>query len=78
MTVEQAMVMIYRFFSSPAAEQSVLDGYADGGQVSAWARDAVAWTIQAEVFRPDGTLAPQAQITQEALTACLGQIVVAC
>lgn len=42
MTVEQALVMIYRFFGSPVADQSVLDSYSDGGQISAWARDAAA------------------------------------
>lgn len=78
MTVEQAMVMIYRFFSSPAADQSVLNRYEDGGQVSAWAKDAVAWTIANEVFQPDSTISPQESITVEELATCLGQIVVAC
>ena len=78
MTVEQAMVMIYRFFGSPAADQAVLSGYEDGGQVSPWARDAVAWTITSQVFQPHGAIAPQAQITVEELAACLGQIAVAC
>lgn len=44
MTVEQAMVMIYRFFSSPFADQSVLNSYEDGDLVSSWAKDAMAWT----------------------------------
>ncbi len=78
MTVEQAMVMIYRFFSSPAADQSVLNHYEDGSRVSAWAKDAVAWTIANEVFQPDGTISPQEPITVEELATCLGQIVVAC
>lgn len=59
MTVEQAMVMIYRFFGSPAADRSVLSGYEDGEQVSSWAKDAVAWTIANEVFRPDRAISPQ-------------------
>lgn len=77
MTIEQAMVMIYRVSSSPTANQSVLNRYEDGGQVSAWAKDAVAWTIANEVFQPDSTISPQEPITIEALTACLGQIGVA-
>ncbi len=77
MTVEQAMVMIYRFFSSPAADQSVLNSYEDGDRVSSWAKDAVAWTIANEVFLPNGGIFPQALITVEELTACLGQIAVA-
>lgn len=76
MTVEQAMVMIYRFFGNPAADQSVLNRYEDGNLISAWARDAVAWTIANQVFRPDGTISPQTPITVETLTACLGQIAV--
>lgn len=78
MTVEQAMVMIYRFFSSPPADQSVLHRYEDGNQVSAWAKDAVAWTIANELFQPDQTISPQAAITVEELATCLGQIAVAC
>lgn len=78
MTIEQAMAMIYRFFSCPAADRSVLNRYEDGDQVSAWARDAVAWTIANGVFRPDQTISPQAAITVEELAACLGQIAVAC
>ena len=78
MTVEQAMVMLYRFFSSPAADQSVLNGYEDGGQISAWAKDAVSWAITNEVIRPDGTISPQKPITAEKLAACLGQIAAAC
>ena len=78
MTVEQAMVMIYRFFSSPAADLSAMDCYEDESQVSPWARNAVAWTIANVVFQPDGIISPQARITVEELTHCLGQIAVAC
>ena len=77
MTVEQAMVMIHRFFGMPAGDLSALARYEDGGQVSAWAREAVAWTITNEVFQPKGAISPQAPITVEDLTLCLGQIVVA-
>ena len=78
MTEEQAMVMLYRCSKSPAADQSVLNGYEDGGQISAWAKDAVSWEITNGVIRPDGTISPQKPITAEELAACLGQIVVAC
>ena len=61
------MVMLYRFFSSPAADQSVLNGYEDGGQISAWAKDAVSWEITNGVIRPDGTISPQKPITAEDL-----------
>lgn len=78
MTVEQALVMIHRFFGRPAADPSVLSRYEGGGQVSAWARDAAAWTLANQVFQPRGAISPQAPITVEELTLCLGQIVVAC
>ena len=77
MTVEQAMVMIYRFWGSPDVDTSVLNRYEDGGLVSAWARDAVAWTIVNEVFCPNVVISPKRPITVEELTICLGQIVVA-
>ena len=78
MTVEQAMVMLYRFSKSPAADQTVLDRYEDGGQVSAWAKNAVSWTITIGAVPPNGSITPQALINVEELAACLDQIVVAC
>lgn len=78
MTVEQAMLMIYRFFGSPDADLSILGGVKGGDQVSPWAKDAVAWTMAAEVLRPAGSISPQAQITVEGLTYSISQIVVAC
>ena len=76
MTVEQTMVMIYRFFGSSKADLSVPDHFQDGSQVSFWAKEAVAWAIAGEVFQPKELIAPQALITAEELTACLGQIAV--
>ena len=78
MTVEQAMVMLYRFSKSPAADQTVLDRYEDGGQVSAWAKNAVSWAITIGAVPPNGSITPQALINVEELAACLDQIVVAC
>lgn len=77
MTVEQAMVMIYRFFGSPATDISVLDGINGSDQISFWAKDAAAWTIANEIFQPGKTVFPHEPITVEELSACLGQIVVA-
>ncbi|MBD5134138.1 MAG: S-layer homology domain-containing protein [Clostridiales bacterium] len=45
MTVEQAMAMIYRFFGSPSADLSILDGLENRGQVSPWAREGMAWAL---------------------------------
>ena len=77
MTMEQALVMIYRFFGSPAADLTVLDGLAGSGQISPWARDAVAWTLANGFLSDPEIISPQAPITVEELTYSLGQIVVA-
>ena len=78
MTIEQALAMLYRFFNSPAADQTVLKRYEDGGQVSAWAQDAVSWAITSEIFQPSGTITPHAPITKGELAACLGRIAADC
>ena len=77
MTVEQAMVMIYRFFGSPAADLSVLDKVEGSNRISPWAKNAVAWAIASGIFRPAKTISPQSPITVEELTYSIGQIVVA-
>ena len=78
MTVEQALVMIYRFFGSPEADLSVLDQLTGAAKISPWAKDAAAWTIANEIYSPGGEISPQSAITVELLTACLSQIAVAC
>lgn len=77
MTVEQAMVMIYRFFGSPAADLSVLDKVEGSNRISPWAKNAVAWAIASGIFKPAKTISPQSPITVEELTYSIGQIVVA-
>lgn len=77
-TVEQAMVMIYRFFGSPSTDLSVLNGIEGGNRISSWAKDAVAWTITTEILRPAKIISPQAPIALEELTYSVSQIVVAC
>lgn len=75
MTVEQAMVMIYRLFGSPkVTDAGVLDRYQDGEQVSPWARDAVVFAITNKLLEPDGKILPQAPISVRALRYAIGQI----
>lgn len=75
MTVEQAMVMIYRLFGSPkVTDAGILDQYEDGGQVSHWARDSVAFAITNKLLEPDGKILPQAPISVRALRYAIGQI----
>lgn len=78
MNTEQAMEMIYRFFGSPKADPSILSHIEGGDRVSSWARDAVAWSIANDLFKPAETISPQAPITVEALTYAVNQIVTAC
>lgn len=78
MTVEQAMVMIYRLFGSPKVTNTgVLDQYEDGDQISPWARDAVAFAITNKLLEPEGELLPQSPISMKALRYAIGQIVAA-
>lgn len=77
MTVEQAMVMIYRFFGSPSADLSLLDGLAYSGQISPWAREGMAWALANGFLRSTEEVFPQSAISVEDLTYSLSQIVVA-
>ena len=77
MTVEQAMVVIYRFFGSPSADLSILDGLECGGQISPWARKAMAWALANDFLCAAEEVIPQSAISVEDLTYSLSQIVVA-
>ncbi len=75
MTVEQAMVMVYRLFGSPkVTDADILDRYQDGGQVSPWARDAIAFAISNKLLELDGNILPQTPISVKALRYAIGQI----
>ena len=75
MSVEQAMVMIYRLFgSSKVTDAGVLDSYKDASQISPWARDAVAFSITNKLLVPDGKILPQSPISVKALRYAIGQI----
>lgn len=75
MSVEQAMVMIYRLFGSPkVTDAGVLGSYKDASQISPWARDAVAFSITNKLLVPDGKILPQSPISVKALRYAIGQI----
>ncbi len=75
MSIEQAMVMIYRLFGSPkVTDAGVLDSYKDASQISPWARDAVAFSITNKLLVPDGKILPQSPISVKALRYAIGQI----
>ena len=75
MTVEQAMVMIYRLFGSPkVTDTDVLDPHKDSSQISPWAQDAVAFAITNKLLEPGDAIQPQSPITMKALRYAIGQI----
>lgn len=77
MTVEQAMVIIYRFFGSPAVDLSILAEIEGSARISPWARNAAAWAMACGIFKPAKTISPQDPITMEKLTYSISQIVAA-
>lgn len=73
--VEQAMLMIYRFFGCPDIDDSsVLKKYEDGSQVSSWARDAVACNIENGLLKVEKRISPQSLITEDTLVYAISQI----
>ena len=71
-TREQLVTMLYRFAGEPATAAD-LNGYADGGEVSDWARDAFAWAIEHIIITgvDDDTLAPKSTATRAQCAAIL-------
>ena len=71
-TREQLVTMLYRF-AGESATAADLNGYADGGEVSDWARDAFAWAIEHIIITgvDDGTLAPRSTATRAQCAAIL-------
>ena len=71
-TREQLVTMLYRF-AGESATAADLNGYADGGEVSDWARDAFAWAIEHMIITgvDDDTLAPQSTATRAQCAAIL-------
>lgn len=52
-TREQLVVMLYRLYQLEGGEASgaPLDGFADSGEVSDWAREAMEWAVENEIIR---------------------------
>lgn len=71
-TREQLVTMLYRF-AGESATAADLNGYADGGAVSDWARDAFAWAIEHIIITgvDDDTLAPKSTATRAQCAAIL-------
>ena len=71
-TREQLVTMLYRF-AGESATAADLNGYADGGAVSDWARNAFAWAIEHIIITgvDDDTLAPKSTATRAQCAAIL-------
>lgn len=74
-TREQIAVMLYQYAvrtGHAAPERGDLSGFADGGSVSSWARDAVAWAVGAGLLNGSGgRLLPGDSATRAQVAAML-------
>lgn len=75
---ESLALMLYRCAGSPAVERGAeLDGFADAGKISAWARDAMEWACASGILNGDGAgqLRPQSDCTRAEVSAMLARFV---
>lgn len=65
-TREQMVTLFWRYKGQPAAEGGDLSLFADGDQISSWARDAFTWAVGAGVIsgKGGGILDPQGTATR--------------
>lgn len=71
-TREQLAVMLWRYASGPKSEHS-LAGFTDAGQISDYARQAIAWANEEKILNGngDGILEPKGQATRAQLAQML-------
>ncbi len=76
LTREQLAAMLYRYAGSPSAN-GALDAYSDGTQVSAYARQAMAWAVQEGLLTgtTSTTLEPQEQATRAQVAVILQRFI---
>ena len=79
-TREELAAILYRYAGLCGLDmesRGELDAFADGGTVSPWAREAVAWAVDAGLLagNGDGTLSPGGQTTRAEGAAMLRQMV---
>ena len=72
--------VLYRLESTPEAAEHVLDAYADGTAVAAWAREGMSWAVEEKILQgtDGGCLAADAPITREQLAAMVYRYARAC
>lgn len=61
--------VLYRLESAPEAAEHLLDGFADGTAVAAWAREGMSWAVEEKILQgtDGGRLAADGPITREQL-----------
>lgn len=80
-TREQLATMLYRFANllnlNTTASGSALNGFADGGEVSGWAADAMAWCVANGIIsgNGDGSLAPGGTATRAQVAVILQRFI---
>ena len=74
-TREQMATILFRYAQNKGIEISKrgeLSGFADSGNVSSWAKDAVQWTVAEKIINgSDGKLLPQGNATRAQVSAIL-------
>ena len=74
-TREQMATILFRYAQNKGIETSKrgeLSGFADSGNVSSWAKDAVQWTVAEGIINgSDGKLLPQGNATRVQVSAIL-------
>lgn len=75
-TREQLVTMLWRYYGSPAASGD-LSGYADVGQVSEYAQEAMRWAVERGIINGfgDGRLGPQGQATRAQVAQILKNLI---
>ena len=77
---QQLAVMLYRAAKLEGDvteyDESVLDGFADSGEVSGWAREAMSWAVGEGIFSGDneGNLNPKVTTSRAQLAQILKNI----
>ena len=72
-TREQLAAILYRYAGQPAASSSGSISFADSGEISGWANDAMAWAVSAGILngKPGNLLEPASAVTRAELSAML-------
>ncbi len=73
---QETFTILYRAFMYKVGNHGVINSFADGGKVSAWAKDAAAALIDADVVNgANGNINPLANVTRAEFTTMLSRIV---